>query len=62
MTKEQVLMAVGYPMSSENPSLDAKEWKFWLSSFAPFTVHFGGDNLVNKVEGDAATLAKVYAK
>jgi hypothetical protein len=62
MTKEQVLMAVGYPMHSENPSLDAKEWKYWLSSFAPFTVHFGADNLVNKVEGDAATLAKVYAK
>jgi hypothetical protein len=62
MTKEQVLMAVGYPMSSENPSLDAKEWKFWLSSFAPFTVHFGSDNLVNKVEGDAETLAKVYAR
>lgn len=62
MTKDQVLMAVGYPMSSENPSLDAREWKFWLSSFAPFTVHFGSDNLVNKVEGDAETLGKVYAR
>jgi hypothetical protein len=62
MTKEQVLMAVGYPMYSENPSLDAKEWKYWLSSFAPFTVYFGADNRVNKVEGDAATLAKVYAR
>lgn len=62
MTREQVLIAVGYPMSSENPSLDAKEWKYWLSSFAPFTVYFGADNLVNKVEGDADTLGKVYAR
>ena len=62
MTREQVLIAVGYPMSSENPSLDTKEWKYWLSSFAPFTVHFGNDNLVNRVEGDAETLSKVYAR
>jgi hypothetical protein len=62
MTREQVLIAVGYPMSSENPSLDAKEWKYWLSSFAPFNVYFGNDNLVTRVEGDAETLAKVYAR
>ena len=48
--------------SSENPSLDAKAWKYWLSSFAPFTVHFGDDNRVSKVEGDTDTLAKVYAR
>jgi hypothetical protein len=26
--REQVLMAVGYPISSENPSLGAKVWRY----------------------------------
>ena len=45
MTREQVLMAVGYPVSSENPNLDAKVWRFWLSSFAEFQVVFDGDRV-----------------
>jgi hypothetical protein len=62
MSRAQVLMAIGYPMSSENPNLDAKAWKYWLSSFAPFTVQFGANNLVTKVETDSDTLSKVYAQ
>ena len=30
MTKDQVLTAVGYPISSENPNLDVSRWKYWL--------------------------------
>ncbi|CAI8874918.1 outer membrane protein assembly factor BamE [Methylococcus capsulatus] len=33
MTKEQVILAVGYPPTSETPSLDAPVWNYWLSSF-----------------------------
>ncbi|MDF9391779.1 hypothetical protein ELQ36_04540 [Methylococcus capsulatus] len=33
MTKEQAIMAVGYPLTSETPSLDAPVWNYWLSSF-----------------------------
>jgi len=40
MTREQVVMAVGYPVSSETPNLDAPVWRFWLSSFAEFQVIF----------------------
>jgi hypothetical protein len=60
MTQEQVLMALGYPVSSENPSLDTPSWKYWLWSFSPFEVHFGDDNRVTKVTGDEDTLRKVY--
>jgi hypothetical protein len=37
MTREQVLMSVGYPVSSENRNLD-KTWRFWVSSFSEFRV------------------------
>lgn len=60
MTREQVVMAVGYPVSSENPDLNARRWKFWLWSFSEFTVSFDSKGLVNAVEGDPDTLAKVY--
>jgi hypothetical protein len=62
MTREQVVMAVGYPVSSETPSLNAPAWKFWLWSFSPFTVHFDSQGRVNRVETDPDTLAKVVAR
>lgn len=55
MTREQVLMAVGYPVSSENPHLDAKVWRFWLSSFAEFQVVFGADDRVREITTDQQT-------
>jgi len=55
MTREQVLMSVGYPVSSENPHLDANVWRFWLSSFAEFQVVFGPDNRVREITTDAQT-------
>lgn len=62
MTREQVLMAVGYPVTSENPSFDAKIWKYWLWSFSPYTVFFDDKGRVTKVTGNEETLAKVYAE
>ena len=55
MTREQVLMSVGYPVSSENPHMDANVWRFWLSSFAEFQVVFGPDNRVKEITTDAQT-------
>jgi len=60
MTREQVLIALGYPISGENPHLDAPLWKYWLWSFSPFTVHFDTNGRVNKVATDPETMAKVY--
>lgn len=55
MNREQVLMSVGYPVSSETPSLDAKTWRFWLSSFAEFQVVFDEQGLLKQVITDQQT-------
>lgn len=59
MSREQVLMSVGYPVSSENPNLDAKVWHFWLSSFAEFRVTFDDRGLVTDIDADADTRDKI---
>jgi hypothetical protein len=61
MTKEQVLMAVGYPVTSENPTLDAKIWRYWLGSFAEFQVVWDGDGRVKDIVTDAKTRSLVVA-
>jgi hypothetical protein len=60
MTRDQVLIAVGYPVSSENPNLDVPVWRYWLWSFSPFTVYFDESGKVSKVDADADTRPKVY--
>jgi hypothetical protein len=60
MTREQVLIALGYPISNENPHLDAATWKYWLWTFSPFRVQFDGNGEVSRVSGDRDTLAIVY--
>lgn len=60
MTREQVLMAIGYPVTSENPHFDAKVWRYWIGSWSPYEVHFDDRGLVRDVTGDASTLAVVY--
>jgi hypothetical protein len=52
-------MAVGYPVTSENPHLDAPIWRMWLWSFSEFELHFDGDRL-REVKTDPDTRAKVY--
>lgn len=59
MTREQVVMAVGYPVSSGNPSLDAKVWRFWLDSFAEFQVTFDNNGRVKDITADPHTRSKV---
>ena len=55
MTREQVAMSVGYPISSENPNLDAPIWRMWLSSFSEFQVLFDNAGRVRAVETDPQT-------
>jgi hypothetical protein len=59
MTREQVLMSVGYPVSSENHNLEDKTWRFWVSSFSEFRVHFDDSGRVADIEGDADAKSKV---
>jgi SmpA / OmlA family len=60
MTRDQVLMALGYPIASENPHLDAATWKYWLWTFSPYRVVFDSNGLVSRVSGSEDTLANVY--
>lgn len=55
MTREQVLMAVGYPVASENPQLDAPVWRYWISSFAEYQVLFDDAGRVREVVADPTT-------
>jgi hypothetical protein len=59
MTREQVLMSVGYPVSSENHNLDDKTWRFWLTSFAEFRVKFDDAGRVADIDGDGDAKSRV---
>jgi hypothetical protein len=47
MTKEQVLMARGYPPAHETPSIDSERWVFWSSRFVKHTLVFSNGRLVD---------------
>jgi len=52
MTREQVLMSLGYPIASENPQLEAATWRYWQSSFAEYQVVFDNAGRVKEVVAD----------
>lgn len=60
MTREQVRMSLGWPVSSENPDLDAPVWRFWLGSFDEIQVEFGDDGRVIDLVADALIRRKVW--
>ena len=60
MSREQVAMAVGYPISSENPRLDAPAWRYWRSMSDEFQVLFGSDGLVTEVVGSTLVKRAVF--
>ena len=59
MTREQVMMSVGVPVSSENHNLDDKTWRFWLGSFSEYHVTFDDSGRVAEVSGDTDAKSKV---
>lgn len=38
MTKEQVIVAVGYPPAHATPSMDAPRWKYWFDTHGTYEV------------------------
>ena len=60
MTREQVLMALGYPIASENPQLEATTWRYWQSSFAEYQVVFDGAGRVKEIVA-APTLKRLVS-
>jgi hypothetical protein len=62
MTREQVIMSLGYPVSSENHDLKSKFWRYWLSTYAKFTVKFDEQGRVTGLQTDPETQEKVLAE
>lgn len=52
MTREQVVMAVGFPSRYENKSVNAAEWKMWHSSRGSYTVVFDETGRVKDIVVD----------
>ncbi len=62
MTKEQVLMAVGYPLTNENRSLDEPVWRYWWSSFGEYQVEWDKQGRVKDISGHPDTLRLMIHK
>lgn len=45
MSKQEIVMAVGYPPAHRTPSLDAPMWTYWANRWATFEVYFEGDRV-----------------
>ena len=45
MTKDEVLMAVGYPPVHRTPSLSSPNWTYWQNRWVTFEVYFDGDKV-----------------
>ena len=42
MSREGVILAVGYPPEHQTPSLEADQWSYWRNSHSRFQVYFVG--------------------
>jgi hypothetical protein len=61
MTREQAIVAIGYPLTSENVSLDAPVWRVWRSSHGEYQLNFGTDGRIKSITGDdSVTLLVTY--
>lgn len=55
MTREQVIMSLGYPITSENATLNSNVWRYWVSSFAEYDVVWGKNGRVRSITADPMT-------
>jgi len=59
MTKEQVIVSLGYPPVHQTPSLDSPQWKYWLTRVGSFLVVWDEKGQVRDVIADPGTRATV---
>jgi hypothetical protein len=52
MTREQAIASIGYPLTSENASLDDPVWRIWRSTRGEYQLNFGADGRVKSITGD----------
>jgi hypothetical protein len=54
MTREQVLMSLGYPPTHRTPSLNAPTWTYWYNRWVTYQVAFDDAGVVANVIGSPA--------
>ena len=59
MTREQAIVAIGYPLTSENVSLDDPQWRMWVSSHGEDQLNFGRDGRISSVTGDDSVTSMI---
>ncbi|MGH1359710.1 MAG: hypothetical protein ACRBC3_13145 [Burkholderiaceae bacterium] len=59
MTEDQVIMALGWPVTSENPDRSADLWRYWLSSSREFQIVFDQQRRVDSIRADKQTAQTV---
>ena len=59
MSKEQALVAIGYPPMHQTPSLDAPQWKYWHTGFGSYLVVWDATGRVKDVIADPQTRSGV---
>jgi hypothetical protein len=52
MTQEQAIVAVGYPLTSENVTLNSPTWRLWWSSRGEYQLNWGANGRLKSVTGD----------
>jgi hypothetical protein len=55
MTKEQVIMSIGYPPTHRTASTDLNTWVYWYNRWVTYQVQFGADGKVTGFVGNAPT-------
>jgi hypothetical protein len=59
MTREQAIVAIGYPLTSENASLEEPVWRVWRSSHGEYDLHFAPNGRVSEVTGEDEVIRQV---
>lgn len=59
MTREQVIISLGYPRTDATQSLSATEWKYWTASWNEYLVIWGQDGLVVDITGPTEVLEQL---
>jgi hypothetical protein len=55
MSKEQIIMAVGYPLTQENPTMDAPMWRMWISPLGEYQLMWDDKGRVKEIVADPVT-------
>ncbi|MEO8084181.1 MAG: outer membrane protein assembly factor BamE [Ardenticatenales bacterium] len=61
MTKEQVLMSLGYPPTHRTASTDLDTWVYWYTRWKTYNVMFNEAGTVEAITGRAPTVGVAVA-